>query len=107
DQTWRDLAADRANRAGLPSVGVHTELKLDYLGWAQIVAAVARHLGVITLLVDEVSRPERFPEVAAIADQLDVAQLTRVVAIAPDGSVIHASRVAGRELQTIRVRGPA
>ncbi|HUS27528.1 MAG TPA: hypothetical protein VMZ53_03435 [Kofleriaceae bacterium] len=107
DQTWLDLAADRANRAGLPSVGVQTELKLDYLGWAQIVAAAMRHLKATTLLVDEVSRPERFPEVAAIADQLDAAQLTRVVALAPDGSVIHASRIAGRELQTIRVRGPA
>jgi hypothetical protein len=107
DQAWLDLASDRANRAGIGSVGVPTDLKLDYLGWAQIVAAVARHLDVTTLLVDEVSRPERFPEVAAIADQLDFVQLTRVVALAPDGSVVHASRIAGRELQTIRVRGPA
>jgi hypothetical protein len=107
DQAWLDLASDRASRAGIGSVGVPTELKLDYLGWAQIVAAVARHLDLTTLLVDEVSRPERFPEVAAIADQLDVIQLTRVVALAPDGSVIHASRISGRELQTIRVRGPS
>lgn len=107
DQTWLDLAADRANRASLPSVGVQTELKLDYLGWAQIVAAVMRQLKATTLLVDEVSRAERIPEVAAIADQLDAVQLTRVVALAPDGSIIHASRIAGRELQTVRVRGPA
>jgi hypothetical protein len=107
DQAWLDLASDRASRAGIGSVGVPTELRLDYLGWAQIVAAVARHLDLTTLLVDEVSRAERFPEVAAIADQLDVIQLTHVVALAPDGSVIHASRIAGRELQTIRVRGPS
>jgi len=107
DQTWLDLAADRANRANLPSIGVVTELKLDYLGWAQIVAGAMRYLEATTLLVDEVSRPERFPEVAAIADQLDAVQLTRIVALAPDGSVVHASRVSGRELQTIRVRGPA
>ena len=36
-------------------------------------------------LVDEASRPERFPEVAAIAELLDAAQLTHVVALAPDG----------------------
>jgi len=107
DQTWLELAADRATRANLPCVGIKTELKLDYLGWAQIVAAAARQLDVTTLLVDEVSRPERFPEVAAIADQLDFAQLTRVVALAPEAEVIHASRVAGRELQSIRVHGPA
>ena len=107
DPTWLDLAADRAKRAGLGAVGVTTDLKLDYLGWAQIVGAVVRKLDATTLLVDECSRPERFPEVAAIADQLDAVQLTHVVALAPDGSVIHASRVSGRELQTIRVRGPA
>jgi electron transfer flavoprotein alpha/beta subunit len=107
DQTWIDLAADRATRAGLPIAAIQTELKLDYLGWAQIVAAAARELDVFILLVDEVSRPERFPEVAAIADQLDAAQLTRVVALAAEDDVIHASRAAGRDLQTIRVKGPA
>ncbi|MBA2542393.1 MAG: hypothetical protein H0V17_22315 [Deltaproteobacteria bacterium] len=111
DPTWLDLAADRANRAGLASAGVPTELQLDYLGWAQVMAAVARQLDASTILVDEASRPERFPEVAAIAELLDAAQLTHVVAISPDhtkdrGSVIHASRVAGTELQTCRIRGP-
>jgi len=107
DPTWLDLAADRATRAGLTSAGVVTDLQLDYLGWAQIVAAAARHLGATTILVDEASRSERFPEVAAIAELLDVAQLTHVVSIAPDGATIHASRAAGNALQTIRVRGPA
>src|SRR5262249_4269369 len=50
-------------------------------------------------------RPERFAEVAALAELLDAAQLTHVVAIAPDGNIIHASRTAGRQLQTVRVRG--
>lgn len=107
EPTWLDLAADRATRAGLASAGVATDLQLDYLGWAQVVAAAAKHVGATTVLVDEASRPERFPEVAAIAELLDFAQLTHVVALAPDGSTIHASRAAGNSLQTIRVRGPA
>lgn len=107
DATWLDLAADRALRAGLACIGIITDLHLDYLGWAQVMAAVARQLEAHTVLVDEASRPERAAEVAALAELLEVAQLTRVVAIAPDGPVLHASRTAGRELQTIRVRGPA
>lgn len=107
NQTWLDLAADRSNRAGVTSVGIVTDLELDYLGWAQIVAAAMRQIEPTTILVDEASRPERFPEVAALAELLDAAQLTNVVSIAPDGSVVHASRIAGRELQTIRVHGPA
>ena len=107
DSTWLDLAADRATRAGLASAGIPTDLKLDYLGWAQVVAACARHLQAMTVLVDEASRPERFPEVAAIAELLDIAQLTHVVALAPDGPILHANRVAGHELQACRVRGPA
>jgi hypothetical protein len=107
DPTWLDLAADRASRAGLASAGVPSELQLDYLGWAQVMAAVARLLGSVTILVDEASRPERAAEVAAIAELLEAAQLTNVVALAPDGAVIHASRVAGNELQTCRVRGSA
>jgi electron transfer flavoprotein alpha/beta subunit len=107
DAPWLDLAADRAARLGLPSVGVPTELQLDYLGWAQIMAAVARQLAITTILVDEASRPERFAEVAAIAELTDAAQLTRVVAIAPDAAAIHASRAAGTTLQTVRVHGPA
>jgi electron transfer flavoprotein alpha/beta subunit len=107
DSTWLDLAADRANRGGLASAGVPTDLQLDYLGWAQVMAAVARQLGATTILVDEASRPERGPEVAAIAELLDTAQLTRVVAIAPDGATIHASRTASGALQTCRIRGPA
>jgi hypothetical protein len=105
--TWLDLAADRATRLGLASVGVPTDLSLDYLGWAQVAAAAARELKATTVLVDEASRPERFPEVAAIAELLDIAQLTHVVALAPDGALIHASRISGRELQTVRVRGDA
>jgi electron transfer flavoprotein alpha/beta subunit len=107
EATWLDLAADRATRLGLASVGVPTDLSLDYLGWAQVAAAAARELEATTVLVDEASRPERFPEVAAIAELLDVAQLTHVVALAPDGALIHASRISGRELQTVRVRGDA
>lgn len=107
ETTWLDLAFDRATRAGLTSMGIKTKLELDYLGWAQIVAAAARELKATTILVDEVSRPERFPEVAAIADMLDAVQLTRVVALAPDGDALRATRIAGRELQTIRVKGPA
>jgi hypothetical protein len=105
EATWLDLAADRARRAGLPAVGVPTELRLDYLGWAQVAAAASRELGAQVLLVDEASRPERFPEVAAIAELRDYAQLTHVVALAPDGALIHASRIAGRLLQTVRVHG--
>lgn len=107
DPTWLDLAADRANRLGLASVGVPTDLSLDYLGWAQVAAAAARELKATTVLVDEASRPERFPEVAAIAELLDFAQLTHVVKLAPDGALIHASRISGRELQTVRVLGDA
>jgi hypothetical protein len=107
NQSWLDLAAHRAKAAGITSVGVATDLQLDYLGWAQVVAAVMRQLEPTTILVDEASRPERFPEVAALAELLDAAQLTNVVSVALDGSVVHASRIAGGELQTIRVRGPA
>jgi hypothetical protein len=107
DPAWLDLAADRATRAGLASTGVPTELQLDYLGWAQVMAAVARHLGATTILVDEASRPERFPEVAAIAELLDAVQLTQVVALAAHGADLRASRVAGAQLQTCRVRGTA
>lgn len=105
DPTWLDLAADRANRAGLQSAGVPTDLQLDYLGWAQVMAAVARQLDSKIILVDEASRPERFPEVAAIAELLDAAQLTHVVGLAAEGTVIQAKRVAGNELQTCQVRG--
>lgn len=107
DSTWLDLAADRASRAGIPAAGVALDLQLDYLGWAQVMAAVARQINATTILVDEASRAERFPEVAALAELLDTAQLTRVVAIAPDGPVIHASRVHGAVLQTVRITGPA
>ena len=107
DPSWLDLAADRAARAGLPCTGIPTGLSLDYLGWAQVMAAAARHLSATTILVDEASRPERFPEVAAIAELIDAAQLTHVVALAPDGAAIRASRVTGGELQACRVRGTA
>ena len=108
DATWLDLAADRSSRAGVASAGVVTDLTLDYLGWAQVAFAAARHLGATTILVDEASRPERFPEVSAIAELMDAVQLTHIVALAPDNNVIHASRATGRgELQTVRVRGPA
>jgi Electron transfer flavoprotein domain len=105
--TWLDLAADRAVRFGLTSVGVATDLQLDYLGWAQVMAAAARQLGATTILVDEASRPERFAEVAALAELTDAAQLTHVIALSPDGPTIHASRVAGTQLQNVRIHGPA
>jgi electron transfer flavoprotein alpha/beta subunit len=107
DSTWLDLAADRASRAGVACAGVATDLQLDYLGWAQVMAAVAHQLEAGIILVDEASRPERWVEVAAIAELLDAAQLTHVVKIAPDGAMVHASRIAGSELQTCRVRSPA
>jgi electron transfer flavoprotein alpha/beta subunit len=107
EQAWLDLVADRAVRLGLASVGVPTDLSLDYLGWAQVMAAVARHLAATTILVDEASRPERFAEVAALAELTDAAQLTHVVALAPDATTILASRAAGTTLQTVRIHGPA
>lgn len=60
-----------------------------------------------TIFVDEASRPERFAEVAAIAELLEAVQLTNAVAVAPDGETIHATRAALGELQTFRVRGEA
>jgi len=107
EQTWLDLAADRSARVGVASIGVPTDLQLDYLGWAQVMAAAARNIGATTILVDEASRPERFAEVAAIAELIEAAQLTHVVALAPEAATIHASRIAGGLLQTVRVRGPA
>jgi len=107
DPTWLDLAADRAARLGLPCVGVPTELELDYLGWAQVVAAAARLLGATTILVDEASRAERFAEVAAIAELIDAAQLTHVVALTSDPPVLHATRAAGGTLQSVRIQGSA
>src|SRR5262249_31412765 len=95
DPTWLGLPAARATPAGVASCGVPTDLQLDYLGWAQVMAAVARELDVDTVLVDEASRAERFPEVAAIAELLESAQLTHVVALVPDGAIVHASRIAG------------
>ena len=107
DDPWLDRAADRATRAGLESVGVPTMLRLDYLGLAQIVAAVVRQLGATTILVDEASQPERYAEVAAIAELIDAAQLTHAVALASVDGALHARRIAGRELQTVHVRGTA
>ena len=107
DPTWLDLAADRASREGLASLGVPLDQQLDYLGWAQLVAAAARHVGARTVLVDQASRPERLPEVAAIAEQLAAAQLTHVTALAADGDAVHATRVCGAELQSVRIRGDA
>lgn len=104
---WLDLAADRAARLGLRCVGVPTELQLDYLGWAQVVAAVVGRLGATTVLVDEASRMERFAEVAAIAELIDAAQLTHVVALVSRPPVLHASRAAGTTLQAVRIHGPA
>jgi hypothetical protein len=107
DHAWVELAYDRATRAGVACVAVATELKLDYLGWGQIVSAVIRELKSKIVLVDEASRPERAPEVAAIAELLDLTQLTRVVAIARDGERLRATRLAGRELQTVQIKTPA
>jgi electron transfer flavoprotein alpha/beta subunit len=103
---WLDLAADRAARAQVGSIGVPTDLQLDYLGWAQIAAAVIRQAGAATILVDEASRPDRFAEVAALAELLDFAQLTHVVSLVPDGKLVLAGRAAGRELQNVKLRAP-
>jgi electron transfer flavoprotein alpha/beta subunit len=109
ERSWLDLAADRAARFGLAAVGVATDLQLDYLGWAQVMAAVAHKLAATTVLVDEASRADRFAEVAAIAELLDAAQLTHVVALAraDDAGGLQASRTAGSALQTVRIHGPA
>ncbi|HET9624525.1 MAG TPA: hypothetical protein VFP84_24300 [Kofleriaceae bacterium] len=107
ERSWLDLAADRAARFGLAALGVPTDLQLDYLGWAQVMAAAARQLGATTVLVDEASRPERFAEVAAIAELTDAAQLGRVIALAAEDGVLHASRAAGKTVQAVRVHGPA
>jgi hypothetical protein len=103
---WLDLVGDRSARYELACVGVPTELELDYLGWAQVVAAVARELGVSTILIDEASRPERAPEVGALAELLGTVQLTHAIAVVPDGSIVHASCVAGNRVQIVRVRAP-
>lgn len=107
EATWLDLAADRAARLGMPCIGLPTTLQLDYLGWAQVAAAAARHLAATTVLVDEASRPERFPEVCAIAELLDSAQLTSVTALVPAADHLRATRTNGTLLQTLAVRGPA
>lgn len=115
DAAWIDLANDRALRAGASCAGVPTTLSLDYLGWAQIAAAAADRLDARAVLVDQASRPERFAEVAAIAELLEAVQLTHVVALSAPregdredgGAVIHASRVVGGVLQHCRVRGRA
>ena len=52
DPTWLDLAADRASREGIASAGITTDLMLDYLGWSQVMAAAAKHLGATTILVE-------------------------------------------------------
>lgn len=107
ERSWLDLAADRAARFSLAAIGVPTDLQLDYLGWAQVMAAVARSISATTVLVDEASRADRFAEVAAIAELLDAAQLTHVVALAADAGGLHASRAAGGALHTVRIHGPA
>jgi len=107
DNAWTELAADRATRAGITCVAVKTELKLDYLGWAQIVSAVLRELGTKSVMVGEARRPERYAEVPALADLMDISQATRVVALEPDGDVTHVTRAAGSELQKLKVKGPA
>lgn len=112
DETWLYLAADRARRSGLAALGLVTKLSLDYLGWAQIAAAAARHAGASTILVDETGRPERAAEVAAIADQLDLAQLTNVVALTAVSTPgqdleLEAVRIAGDQRQICRIRGAA
>jgi hypothetical protein len=106
DAAWLDIANARADHAGIPSIGVSTKLELDYLGWAQIAAAAIRKIGATRVLVDEGSRPDRFAEVAAIADQLDAVQLTGAVRVTADGDVIEATRVNGEQLQVVRITGP-
>ena len=46
-------------------------------------------------------------DVLGIADALGAAQLTSVIALAPDGAVIHASRAGVGGLHTVRIRGAA
>ena len=70
DNGWVELAADRATRAGVACVAVKTELKLDYLGWAQIASSVVHELKLRSVIVDEASRPERFATDTAVFDHL-------------------------------------
>lgn len=107
EATWLDLVADRATRAGLASLAVPTDVSLDYLGWAKVAAAAARQLTATFVLVDEASRPERFPEVAAIAELLGAAQVTRVIALAPELPHLVATRAGDRELQHLRISAHA
>jgi hypothetical protein len=107
DTAWLELAQARAHRLGLGFAGIASDLALDYLGWAQVVAAVVRQVQATIILVDEASRPERAAEVAAIAELVDAAQLTRVIALARDGDVVHATRIGDAELELCRVRGYA
>jgi len=107
DAAWLDLVAERATRAAVANAAIVTELELDYLGWAQVAAAAARKLGARTVIVDEASRPERFAQVAAIAELLDAVQLTRVTSLALEDDVVHATRVVGALVQTVRVTGAA
>jgi hypothetical protein len=104
--SWLDLAAERAARYGMTCIGVPVDLELDYLGWAQIAGAAIRAVGASTILVDEASRPERAPEVCALAELLDATQLTGAVAVTADGAVIHARCVVGDQLHVVRVRPP-
>ncbi len=108
DQSWHYLAADRARRAGLAAVGVLTELRLDALGWAHVVAAIVRDLRATTVLVDEASRSERASEVGAIAELLDRAHLTSVIAIARGAAAgsLAAQRILGRHVQHVAITGP-
>jgi electron transfer flavoprotein alpha/beta subunit len=107
DPGWLDLAADRAARAGQRCIGVATDLRLDYLGWAQVAAAAARQLAAATVLVDEASRPERGAEVAALAELLEAAQLTGVLAVAHAGDHLRVTRGDPEAAEVLRVRGAA
>ncbi|MGE0548736.1 MAG: hypothetical protein AB7O24_14625 [Kofleriaceae bacterium] len=105
--TWLDLAADRANRAGIASVGVPIDMQLDYLGWAQVVAAIVKHLAADIVVVDEASRPGRFAETAAIAELLEAAQLSHVTALATDRTTLHATSIVGGQRREVRIAGRA
>ena len=92
DATWLDLAADRATRLGLPSVGVPTDLQLDYLGWAQVAGPRGAGLDV-TVERNAAVAPELCVQIGA--PQLDVAGASAVVRIGATGKNVDAAVTGG------------
>lgn len=106
-EAWLEAAADHAVAAGASFLGIATDLELDYLGWAQIAAAAARHAGATVIFVDEASRDGRTAEVAAIAELRDAAQVIGARSLVRDGDALGIEAIAGARVLRLRVRAPA